>query len=200
MSIDVNLIKELRDRTGAGMMDCKAALTHTDNDMEKAKEYLRQKGIVSAEKKSGRTTKEGIIDSYIHQGSKIGVMVEVNCETDFVARNEEFRTLVRDIAMQIAGADPIPVYINRDDVPSDVLEKEKAIYAVQVKEAGKEKFLDKIVKGKLETYYTKVCLMEQTFIKEPSISVKDYLKEKIAKIGENISIRRFVRFQLGEEL
>ena len=185
----------LRDKTGAGIMDCKNALTETNNDVEKAVEILRKKGIKIAEKKSSRTAKDGVIDSYIHTGSKLGVLIELNCETDFVAKNEEFKRLAHDLAMQIAAKQP--KYINRDDVPADIIEKEKEIFKEQFK--GKpEKVLDKIVTGKIEDFYKENCLMEQAFVKDESKIIKGLITDKIAKFGENILVKRFIRFGLGE--
>ncbi len=185
----------LRDKTGAGIMDCKNALTETNNDVEKAVEILRKKGIKIAEKKSSRTAKDGVIDAYIHTGSKLGVLIELNCETDFVAKNEEFKRLAHDLAMQIAAKQP--KYINRDDVPADIIEKEKEIFKEQFK--GKpEKVLDKIVTGKIEDFYKENCLMEQAFVKDDSKIIKGLITDKIAKFGENILVKRFIRFGLGE--
>ncbi|HBP87221.1 MAG: translation elongation factor Ts [Nitrospira sp.] len=192
------LVKELRGKTGAGILDCQKALQDTDNDVEKAIDLLRQKGLAAAQKKAGRETKEGIISSYIHAGSKIGVLIEVNCETDFVARNEEFQAFVKEVALQIAASHPL--YIKREDIPSDLIEREKNIYLAQVKESGKpEAAWEKIIKGKLEKYYQEQCLLEQAFIKDPSISIQDLLSQKIAKLGENLTISRFTRYQLGQE-
>ena len=185
----------LRDKTGAGIMDCKNALTETNNDVEKAVEILRKKGIKVAEKKSSRTAKDGVIESYIHTGSKLGVLIDLNCETDFVAKNEEFKRLAHDLAMQIAAKQP--KYINRDDVPADIIEKEKEIFKEQFK--GKpEKVLDKIVTGKIEDFYKENCLMEQAFVKDESKIIKGLITDKIAKFGENILVKRFIRFGLGE--
>ncbi|NLC47400.1 MAG: translation elongation factor Ts [Firmicutes bacterium] len=193
------MVKELRERTGAGMMDCKKALTETGGDIEKAIEYLREKGLAAAAKKAGRIAAEGLVDSYIHPGGRVGVLVEVNCETDFVAKTEDFQNLVKDIAMQIAAAKP--EYVRREEIPADVLEKEKAIYRAQALEEGKpEKIVDRIVEGRLEKYYKEVCLLEQPFIKDPDKDVQTIVNEAIAKIGENISVRRFARFERGEGL
>ncbi|MGI9952010.1 translation elongation factor Ts [Moorellaceae bacterium AZ2] len=190
-------VKELRSRTGAGMMDCKRALEETGGDMEKAVEYLRMKGLAAAAKKAGRATREGVVDAYIHGGGRIGVLIEVNCETDFVARTEEFRELVHDLAMQVAAARP--QYVRREDVPQEVVEKEKSILRAQALNEGKpEKVIDKIVEGRLEKFYQEACLLEQPFIKDMERTVKDLVAEKIAKLGENIEVRRFVRFELGE--
>lgn len=198
MNIATDAIKELREQTGVGMMDCKNALVEAEGDLRKAVEILRQKGIASASKKAHREASEGIVGSYIHM-DKIGVLVEVNCETDFVAKTEEFRGFVKDIAMHIAAS--IPVYLSREDVPSEVIEKEKEIYASQLQNKPPH-VIEKIVEGKLEKFYTDCCLMEQIFIKdhEQKKRVKDILVEKIAQLGENIVIKRFARFQLGEKI
>lgn len=198
MASNSTLVKELREKTGAGILDCQKALTETGNDIEKAIEHLRQKGLAAAQKKAGRETNEGLVDSYIHPGSRIGVLVEVNCETDFVARNDEFKAFVKDLCLQIAASNP--AFVKREDIPASLIDKEKAIYLAQAKEMGKpEPAWGKIVEGKLEKFYQESCLLEQAFIKDPSVSVKDLLSQKIAKIGENISIRRFTRYQLGQE-
>ncbi|MDT3779675.1 translation elongation factor Ts [Nitrospira sp. MA-1] len=192
------LVKELRGKTGAGILDCQKALQDTENNVEKAIDLLRQKGLAAAQKKAGRETKEGIISSYIHSGSKIGVLIEVNCETDFVARNEEFQAFVKEVALQIAASHPL--YIKREDVPADLIEREKNIYLAQIKESGKpEASWEKIIKGKLEKYFQEQCLLEQGFIKDPSISIQDLLSQKIAKLGENLTISRFTRYQLGQD-
>jgi elongation factor Ts len=192
------LVKELRGKTGAGILDCQKALQDTGNDVEKAIDLLRQKGLAAAQKKAGRETKEGIISSYIHSGAKIGVLVEVNCETDFVARNEEFQAFVKEVALQIAASHPL--FIKREDIPQDLVEREKNIYLGQMKESGKpEAAWEKIIKGKLEKYYQEQCLLEQAFIKDPSISIQDLLSQKIAKLGENLTISRFTRYQLGQD-
>jgi elongation factor Ts len=192
------LVKELRGKTGAGILDCQKALQDTGNDVEKAIDLLRQKGLAAAQKKAGRETKEGIISSYIHSGAKIGVLVEVNCETDFVARNEEFQAFVKEVALQIAASHPL--FIKREDIPQELIEREKNIYLAQMKESGKpEATWEKIIKGKLEKYYQEQCLLEQAFIKEPSISIQDLLSQKIAKLGENLTISRFTRYQLGQD-
>ena len=191
------LVKELREKTGAGILDCQKALQESANDVDKAIDYLRQKGLAAAQKKAGRETNEGTISAYIHSGNRIGVLVEVNCETDFVARNEEFQTFVKDLALQIAASNPS--FVKREDVPSELIEKEKMIYLAQAKEMGKpETAWPKIVEGKLEKFYQESCLLEQAFIKDPGVSIKDLVAQKIAKIGENISIRRFTRYQLGQ--
>lgn len=192
------MVKELREKTGAGILDCQNALTETGNDIEKAIEHLRQKGLAAAQKKAGRETNEGTIAAYVHPGNRIGVLVEVNCETDFVARNEEFQIFVRDLALQIAASSPS--FVRREDVPADLLAKEKAIYLAQAKELGKpESAWHQIVEGKLEKFYQENCLLEQSFIKDPTVTVKDLIAQKIAKIGENMGVRRFTRYQLGQE-
>jgi len=197
MSSMSTLVKELRSQTGAGILDCQNALKETNSDIEKAVDLLRQKGLAAAQKKSGRETKEGVISSYIHAGSKIGVLAEINCETDFVARNEEFQSLVKDVALQIAAANP--TFVQREDVPADLIEREKAVYLGQAKEMGKpEAAWEKIVQGKLEKFFQEQCLLEQAFIKDPNITIKEILTQKIAKLGENISISRFTRYQLGQ--
>jgi elongation factor Ts len=199
MEITAELVKKLREKTGVGLMDCKEALKHADGDMEKSVEYLREKGLAKLQKRSGRAASEGVITSYIHAGSKVGVMVEVNSETDFVAKTDEFQGFARDVAMQITAA--TPVYIRREDVPEEVKEKEKALYRRQAIESGKpEKILDKIAEGKMEKYYQEVCLLEQTYIKNPDMTIKGLLEELVIKLGENVIIRRFVRFQLGETI
>jgi len=191
------LVKELREKTGAGILDCQKALNENGNDVGKAIDYLRQKGLAAAAKKAGRETNQGLIHSYIHMGGKIGVLIEVNCETDFVARNEEFKAFVNDLALQVAAAKPS--FVKREDVPADVAEKEKTIYEGQAKEMGKPPAAwSKIVEGKLEKFYQENCLLEQSFIKDPAVTVKDLLAQKIAKIGENMNVRRFTRYQLGE--
>ncbi len=198
MAVDANAVMELRKKTGAGIMDCKKALMESDGDMEKAIEYLRKKGVASAQKRSGREAKEGVVDAYIHPGNRIGVLVEVNCETDFVANTDDFRQFVKNVAMQIAASSPLVV--SREDLPAETIEKEREIYRQQMKESGKpDHIIDKIVEGKLEKYYQEVCLLEQSYIRDPEKTIKDLLTEVIAKIGENIVIRRFVRYQLGEE-
>jgi len=195
--ISASLVKELRERTGAGMMECKKALMETNGDIEAAITYLKEKGIAKAAKKAGRIAADGLVDAYIHMGGRIGVLVEVNCETDFVAKTDEFKQLVRDIAMHIAAANP--EYVSRDDIPASVIEKEREIYKIAALNEGKpEKVVDKIVDGRMEKFYTDVCLLEQPFVKNPDITVQQLLQEKIAKIGENITIRRFVRYERGE--
>jgi elongation factor Ts len=197
LEITASLVKELREKTGVGMMDCKTALQETDGDMDRAVEYLRKKGIATAQKRGGRTTSEGQVQAYIHAGGKIGVLVEVNCETDFSGKTDDFSQFVKDVAMQIAATSPVA--IDRDSVPSDILEQEKDIYATQAKESGKpEKIIDKIVEGKMKKFYSENVLMEQAFVKNPDITVTDHLNELMAKTGENIVIRRFARYQLGE--
>lgn len=197
MQISAQMVKDLRDRTGAGMMDCKSALTDAKGDIEKAIDYLRKKGLSKAAKRAGRAANEGLIGSYIHMGGKIGVLVEVNCESDFVAKNYDFQGLVKNIAMHIAASNP--EYLSEDEVPEDVIEREKNIYKEQALESGKpEKVVEKIVDGKLKKFMKEVCLLGQPYIKDTDMDVSGYLKEAIAKIGENIVIRRFSRFQLGE--
>ena len=184
--------------TGAGMMDCKKALTETQGDMEKAVEFLRKKGIASAAKRSGREVNEGVIMSYIHPGNRLGVLVEINCETDFVAKTDDFKTLAKDIAMQIAASNPIAV--NREDVPEDLIDKEMDIFRTQAKNEGKpEAVIEKIIQGKIDKYYQEVVLTEQHFVKDPDKTIREYLMEVSGKLGENMSIRRFVRFQIGNE-
>jgi elongation factor Ts len=196
MEIDSKHVKALREKTGAGMMDCKQALVEAKGDAGEAEKILRKKGITVAGKKAGRAANEGCIASYIHHGSKLGVLVEVNCETDFVARNDAFRELVKDITQHIAAANPS--YIKREDVPSNIVEAEKEIYRAQVKDKPAQA-VDKIVSGKLEKYFSTVCLLEQPFVKNPEITIKDHVTAKVAQLGENIVIRRFVRWQLGED-
>jgi len=197
MSITVDAVKELREKTGAGMMDCKKALTEAEGDMEKAMEILRRKGIAIASKKASREASEGLIGSYVHMG-KIGVLVEVNCETDFVAKTDEFQELVKDVAMHIAAASPL--YVKREDVPTEIIDKEKEIYKAQIKDKPPH-VIDKIIEGKLDKFYTENCLMDQIFVKDPEgkKTIRDLVVEKIAKLGENIVIKRFARFQLGEK-
>jgi elongation factor Ts len=199
MEISMVLIKDLRQRTGAGVVDCKVALQEGKGDVDKAIEYLRRKGLATAAKKAGRVAADGLVTSYIHAGGKIGVLVEVNCETDFVAKTEDFQTFVKNIAMQVAAANP--QYVRREEVTGEVLDKEREIYRAQAMESKKpEKVIEKIVEGKLEKYYSEVCLLEQTYIKDGDLTVKEVLDALIGKIGENIQIRRFARFQLGEGL
>ena len=192
-------VKELRDKTGAGMMDCKKALVETGGDMDKAVDLLREKGLAAAVKRADRIAAEGVVESYIHMGGKIGVLVEINCETDFVARTDEFKELARDIAMQIAASSP--KFISREEVPQAEIEKEKEILRAQAINEGKpEKIADRMVEGRIGKYYKEVCLMEQPFIKDTDMTVTDLINEKTVKIGEKISIRRFARFALGEGL
>ncbi|MBV9009450.1 MAG: translation elongation factor Ts [Verrucomicrobia bacterium] len=197
MQIDPKLVKELREKTNAGMMDCKRALTEANGDLGRAEQILRTKGIASASKKASRATKEGIVASYIHLQGKVGVLVEVNCETDFVAKNENFRAFVKDITLHIAAAHPL--YVSREDVPGALVEAEREIYKAQVK--GKpEPVISKIVEGKLEKFYSTVCLLEQGFIKNPDQTIKELVSTKIAELGENIVVRRFTRYLVGEPL
>ncbi|MGB3478988.1 MAG: translation elongation factor Ts [bacterium] len=195
--MDLEKVRELRARTGAGIVECKNALTEAVDDIEKAVDILRKKGLALAAKKIGRITQEGVIDAYIHPGDRLGVLLEINCETDFVARTQEFKRFVRDIALQIAASEPIAV--GREELPSEVIEREKEIYASMVKDSKKPpEIIEKIVNGKLEKFYSDVCLLEQPFVKIPEKTVGEYIKEQIAKFGENIVVRRFVRFRLGE--
>jgi len=195
--IDAKLVKELREKTGAGVMDCKKALKKSEGDVNKAVDCLREQGIAQAAKKASRITKEGVIYSYIHPGEKLGVLVEVNCETDFVAKTEDFKSLVKDIAMQIAATNPL--VLTRTDLKEEIIQKEKDIYKAQAKSEGKpEKIIDRIIQGKLEKYFQEVCLLEQPFIKDEDHTVQDRIKETIAKLGENMTVKRFARFRLGE--
>ena len=197
MEVSANMVKELREKTGAGMMDCKKALAETGGDFQRALDYLRQKGLATAAKRAGRVASEGRVGSYIHAGGKIGVMVEVNCETDFVAKTDDFQVFAKDIAMHIAASNPS--YIRREEVTADVLEREKEIYRAQARDAKKpEKVMEKIVEGKLEKFYGEVCLLEQAFVKDPDITIQDLLNGLIGKLGEKIEIRRFTRYQVGE--
>jgi elongation factor Ts len=197
--ISAATVKELRELTGAGMMDCKNALVECEGDMAKAKEMLREKGLAAAAKKAGRIASEGVVDSYIHLGGKIGVLVEVNCETDFVARNDDFKAFVRDICLQVAAANPL--YLSKDEVPEDVIEEEMNFLKKQALNEGKpEKIVDKIVAGRISKYYEENCLLEQRFVKDMDKKIKDLVTEKVSQIKENISIRRFVRFEMGEGL
>lgn len=199
MAISASDVKALRETTGAGMMDCKKALVETDGNVEKAVEYLREKGLAAAAKKSGRIAAEGVVESYIHMGGRIGVLIEVNCETDFVAKTEQFRSFVRDIAMQVAATNP--PYLKREDVPEEIIEKEKEILRVQALNEGKpEKIVDKMVLGRIEKYYKENCLMEQPFVKDGDKTVTDVVKGMIATLGENITVRRFTRYEMGEGL
>jgi elongation factor Ts len=196
MSISAELVKELRQKTGVGFMECKSALAEAGGDLEEAVVILRKRGLASAASRAGRETKEGLIGTYVHNG-KIGVMVEVNCETDFVARNAEFHSLVKDIAMQIAASEPR--FVRREEVTEDVLQREREIYMEQARTTGKpEKVLEKIVEGRMEKFFSETCLLEQPFIKDPELAVKDYLASYVQKIGENIQVRRFVRYRVGD--
>ncbi len=196
MNITSQMVKELREKTNAGMMDCKKALTDTDGDMEKAVDLLRQKGLAVAAKRAGKETKEGVIEAYIHAGGKIGVMVEVACETDFVAKTDDFKAFARNIAMHVAAVSPLAV--SRDEVPADVVQREKDIYINQALESGKpQQIAEKMVAGKMEKFLAEVCLLEQKYVKNPDLSVQDLLNELVAKMGENISIKKFARFQIG---
>jgi elongation factor Ts len=197
MEINAKQVNELRQKTGAGIMDCKRALQECQGDLEKAVKHLREKGVAEAGKRSSKVAAEGKVESYLHMGGKIGVLVEVNCETDFVARGEDFQNFCREIAMQVAAASP--QYLKKDEVPEELLNQEREIYRKQALDAGKpEKVLDKIVEGRLRKYFAEVCLLEQPYIREQKMSVDKLLKDLIAKTGENIVIRRFARFQLGE--
>lgn len=197
MTISTSTIKELREKTGVGIMDCKTALSECNGDIDKAIDYLRKKGIATAKKRGGRVTSQGQVQSYIHAGGKIGVLVEANCETDFTGKTDDFTGFVKDIAIQVAATNPVA--IDRESVPAGLLARETEIYASQAKASGKpEKVLDKIVEGKLTKFYSEACLLEQPFVKNPDITVQDLLNGLIAKTGENIVIRRFVRFQLGD--
>jgi elongation factor Ts len=197
MSITASMVKTLREKTGVGMMECKKALMETNGDVEKAQDYLRKKGLADASKRSGRSTSEGIIESYIHMGGKIGVMVELKCETDFVALNDQFKALARDIAMHIAAA--APEYVSKDEVPEEIVNKEKEILMAQPDMASKpENIREKIIVGRIEKFYEQVCLLNQPFIKDPDTKVEDMIKTAISTIGENIRVQRFVRFALGE--
>ena len=199
MTISAIIVKELRDKTGAGMMDCKKALMETEGNLEKAIDHLRKTGIAKAEKKGERTAKEGLVFSYIHHGGRLGVLVELNCETDFVAKTDGFSELAHNLAMQIAATNPLS--IKRDDIDQSLLEREKAIFSDQAKESGKpENILDKIVEGKVEKFYAESCLFEQQFIKDPEKKVVDLLTEAVATLGENIIINRFTRYAIGESL
>ena len=199
MSVTAAQVNDLRKATGAGLMDCKKALTETGGDMEKAVDYLRKKGLAAASKKAGRVATEGLVGYYIHAGGKIGVLVEVNCETDFVAKNETFQGFVKDVAMHIAAASP--QYVRREEVPAAALEREKDIYRAKARETGKpDNIIEKIIEGQINKFYAEICLLEQPYVKDPDKSVQTYLNETIAAIGENVSIRRFARFVLGEGL
>lgn len=197
MDISASQVKELREKTGVGIMDCKEALRECKGDINKAVDFLRKKGIATAKKRGGRRTSEGLVQSYIHAGGKIGVLVEVNCETDFSAKTDDFAEFAKDIAMQIAATNPVSV--DREGIPAETLKKEMEIYTTQAKESGKpEKVIEKIVEGKMKKFYSEVCLIEQAFVKNPDISVQDLANDLMAKTGENIIINRFARFQLGE--
>ena len=195
--IPATLVKALRDATGAGMMEFKAALKDANGDLEEAKLILRKRGLAQAGKKSGRSTSEGLIGSYIHMGGKIGVLLELNCESDFVARTEDFQTLMRELSLQVAAASP--QYVRREDVPADILERERSVYRAQMAESGKpQQVIDKIVEGKLGSFYEQMCLLDQPSIRDPKASVNTLLQAAIAKLGENISVARFVRFKVGD--
>ncbi len=199
VSITATQVNELRKVTGAGLMDCKRALTETGGDQEKAIDYLRTKGLAAASKKAGRIATEGLVGSYIHAGGKIGVLLEVNCETDFVAKNEGFQTFVKDVAMHIAAASPL--FVRREEVSLELVEREKEIYRAKAKETGKpDNIIEKIIEGQVNKYYAEVCLLEQSYVKDPDKTIQTYLNETITAIGENMSIRRFTRFALGEGL
>lgn len=199
MAVDAKAVKELRERTGAGMLDCKKALEEANNDITKAAELLREKGLSAAANKAGRIATEGVVESYIHAGGRIGVLVEINCETDFVGKTDSFKEFARDIAMQIVAANPR--YVRREEVPQEDVEKEKEILKAQALNEGKpEKIIEKMVEGRIGKYYEEYCLLEQTFVKDPDKTISQLLNEKISTIGENISIRRFARFELGEGL
>ncbi len=198
MSITSKMVKELRDKTAAGMMDCKKALTETNGDMEKAVDLLRQKGLAVAAKRAGRATSEGVIATYIHAGGKLGVMVEVGCETDFVAKTDKFIEFARDVAMHVAASNPVAV--TREEVPEDIITREKDIYIQQALESGKpENIVEKMVTGKIEKFLAEIVLLEQQFVKDPDHTIQEILTDLVGKMGENISIKRFVRFQVGEE-
>lgn len=197
MAVTAAMVKELREKTGAGMLDCKKALQEKNGDMEAAVDFLREKGLAKAAKKAGRVAAEGIVTSYIHGGGRIGVLVEINSETDFVAKNPQFQEFGKDIAMQIAASNPL--YVRREEVPTEAIEREKDVLKAQALNEGKpENIVEKMVVGRIEKYYKEVCLLEQPFIKNPDITIETLLKEKIATIGENLSIRRFARYEVGE--
>lgn len=197
MPITPVMIKELRDKTGAGIMDCKEALTASNGAMDEAIDFLRKKGLQAAAKRAARSTQEGMVGAYIHGGGRLGVLVEVNCETDFVARTDDFQALVHDLALQVAASHPL--YLTREDVPAAVVTKEQEIYEEQAKASGRPApAVPKIVAGRLEKYFQEVCLLDQPFVKDPSMTVQDLIQAKIAKTGENIAVKRFVRFQLGD--
>jgi len=193
---NAQLVKQLRERTGAGVLDCQAALRETNGDLEKAILYLREKGISSAAKKAGRTASDGVIGTYIHPGAKLGVLIEVNCETDFVARTDDFQQLVKSLAMQVAAASPPPEYVRREEIPAGRLEQEAAIFRAQVKDKPPQ-LVEQIVKGKLDKFCASICLMDQPFIRDSAVTVGDMVTQTIAKLGENITVRRFTRYQLG---
>ena len=196
MNITSQMVKDLRDKTGVGMMDCKKALSENGGDMEKAIDFLRLKGLAVAAKRAGRATSEGIIETYIHAGGKLGVMVELNCETDFVAKTDGFREFARDVAMHIAAANPVS--LSRDDVPADIVEESVRFYVQQALESGKpENIVEKMVSGKIDRYLSEICLLEQQFVKNPEKSIQDMLTDLVGKMGENVSIKRFARFQVG---
>jgi len=196
VKITSQMVKELRDKTNAGMMDCKKALTETEGDLEKAVDLLRQKGLAVAQKRADRATSEGVVECYIHAGGKLGVMVEVGSETDFVAKTDDFLAFAKDVAMHIAAS--MPVAVSREDVPAELVDREREIYIAQALESGKpENIVEKIVSGKIDKYVSEICLMDQKFVKNPDLSIQDLLNELIAKMGENISIKRFARFQIG---
>lgn len=197
MSVSAEQVKALREKTGVGFMECKTALEEAKGDLEAAVTILRKKGMASAAKKAGRETKEGLVGAYLHYNGKVGAMVELNCESDFVARNADFQTLVKELAMHIAASDPR--FVRKEDVTEDILAKERDIYLEQARATGKpEKVLEKMVEGRMSKFYSETCLLEQPFVKEPSVTVKDHIAAHIQKIGENIQVRRFVRFKLGE--
>lgn len=197
MEVNATLVKELREKTGAGIMDCKRALAETGGDLDNAVNYLRQKGLAAAAKKADRVAADGAVGAYVHPGGKIGVLVEINCETDFVARTTEFQALLKDIAMQVAAANPR--YVRREDVSADEIEEERGIYHRQALESGKpEKVVEKIVEGKMERFYSEVCLLEQAFIKDPDHKVADIVNDVVARLKEKIEVRRFARYHLGE--
>jgi elongation factor Ts len=196
MNITSQMVKDLRDKTSAGMMDCKKALTETNGDMEKAVDLLRQKGLAVAAKRAGRATSEGVIETYIHAGGKLGVMVELNCETDFVAKTDTFKEFARDLAMHIAATNPVAV--TREEVPDNIISREKEIYIQQALDSGKpQNIVEKMVTGKIEKFLAEICLLEQKFVKDPDHSIQELLTDMVGKIGENITIKRFVRFQVG---
>lgn len=199
MTVDAKMVRDLRDRSGAGIMDCKEALKESESDVDKAIDYLRKKGLSKAAKKAGRQASEGVISSYIHSGGKIGVLLEIKCETDFVARTDVFQGLVKDLAMHIAAVNP--TYLSPDEMPAEEVEREKAILTEQAKESGKpDKIIPKIVEGRLAKFFDENCLLKQKFVKDPDITIEELLKAKISKLGENIVLRRFIRYQLGESV